>query len=326
VNLETLRILAAFGGALLLAVILGDPFMRGLRRLGLGQHIREEGPQSHWKKAGTLTMGGIIILTALTVVLAVVGALRGFVIPVLLATWGYGLLGLADDVLSVTRGRNMGLKARQKLLGQIVLGILVGYFAHRAGLGRDLPVPFWAGRISLGPFFMIGLSTLAMVSAANGVNLTDGLDGLAAGAVAATAMAQAALAALFGQFELAVFAAAVAGSCLGFLWHNAHPAAVFMGDTGSLALGGALGALAIFSQTTFFLPLLAGLFVLETLSVILQVASFQATGKRILRMSPLHHHFELGGWPETKVVVRFWLLGAIFGLIGLMAARAAYLG
>lgn len=317
---DLLRALLAFGGALLAALLVGQPFLNGLRRLRLGQHIREEGPSTHQQKAGTTTMGGVIILTALAITLFALDAVRGAVAWAFFLTLGFGLLGLLDDFLSVTKGRNMGLKARQKLLGQIALAVLLGIYAYRAGLGVGMPLPFLANLVNLGPFFLIFISSLAAVSGANGVNLTDGLDGLAAGTVALAALAQAVLAYLFGQPGLAVFSAAVAGSCLGFLWFNAHPAAVFMGDTGSLALGGALSATAVLSGTTFFLPIVAGVFVLETLSVILQVVSFQTIHRRIFRMSPLHHHFELGGWAETRVVVRFWLAGLIFGLLGILAA------
>lgn len=189
-----------------------------------------------------------------------------------------------------------------------------------------MPLPFLASLVNLGPYLLIILSSVAAVSAANGVNFTDGLDGLAAGTVAIAAIAQAILAYLHGQPAVAVFSAAVAGSCLGFLWFNAHPAAVFMGDTGSLALGGALSAAAVLSGTTFFLPVIAGVCVLEVLAVILQVVSFQTIHRRIFRMAPLHHHFELGGWAETKVVVRFWLVGLAFGLIGILAAWPGLVG
>lgn len=302
------------------AILLGRPYLYALRRLGLGQHIRAEGPQSHQKKAGTPTMGGVIIISAVSIALAAMGAIKGPVAWAYLSMLGYGLLGLVDDLLSVTKGRNMGLKARQKLLGQILLAVIIGLYAYRADLGSGIPLPFLPNTFSLGPVLLVGLAVMAMVSTANGVNLTDGLDGLAAGVTAVAMCGQAYLCARFGQPELAVFCAAVAGGCLGFLWLNAHPASVFMGDTGSLALGGALGAAAVLSRTVIFLPLLGGVFVLETLAVILQVISFQTTGRRIFRMSPLHHHFELGGWHETKVVVRFCLGGLLFGLVAVLAA------
>lgn len=320
------RVLLAFGSALLSALLVGGPFLTALRRLRLGQHIRAEGPQSHQQKAGTPTMGGIIIITAVAVALLALRAVRGPVAGAFLAMLGFGFLGFLDDLLSVTRGRNMGLKARQKLLGQALLAVLLGLYAAREGLGNGILLPFTALRVDLGTVFLAVLSTLVLVSASNGVNLADGLDGLAAGTVAIAAAAQGALALFFGRPEIALFAAAVAGAALGFLWFNAHPAAVFMGDTGSLALGGALGAMAVLTRTMFYLPLTGGIFVLETLAVIIQVVSFQTTRRRVFRMAPLHHHFELGGWGEVKTVVRFWLISSICGLIGVLAAWPAIVG
>ncbi|MGE5527916.1 MAG: phospho-N-acetylmuramoyl-pentapeptide-transferase [Patescibacteria group bacterium] len=325
-RVDLVRVIAAFAGALIAALIVGRPYLYALRRLGLGQRIREEGPKSHQQKAGTPTMGGVIILTALCVVMLALGAVRGPLAWAFFLTLGFGLLGLADDLLGILRGRNLGLKARQKLLGQAVLAALLVLYALHAGLGRNLYVPFAAAGVNLGPVLLTILTMLAVVSAANGVNLADGLDGLAAGAVAMTLLAQTALALLSRQGEVAVFPAAAAGACLGFLWFNAHPASVFMGDTGSLALGAALSASAVLSRTTLLLPVTAGLFVLETLSVILQVISFQVFGRRIFRMSPLHHHFELGGWQEEKIVVRFWLVSLLFGAAGILAALPRVLG
>lgn len=325
-DLNLVRALVAFGGSMLISLLIGRPYINALRRLGLGQHIREEGPATHRGKAGTPTMGGVIILTGLTVTLLAMGALKGTVGWAFLITIAFGLLGLIDDLLGITKGRNMGLMARQKILGQIVLAVILGLYAYRTGLGTGMPFPFLAGAVNLGPVFLVLFSSFAVVSEANAVNLTDGLDGLAAGMVACAMLAQGFLAYLFGHPEMAVFAGAVAGSCLGFLWFNAHPAAVFMGDTGSLALGGALAAVAILSRTTFFLPITGGIFVLEVVSVILQVIAFQTTGKRIFRMSPLHHHFELGGLSEEKVVTRFWLAGIAFGLLALFGAGPAFWG
>ncbi|MGQ9780346.1 MAG: phospho-N-acetylmuramoyl-pentapeptide-transferase [Bacillota bacterium] len=302
------------------ALLIGKPYINALRRLGLGQHIREEGPKTHRQKAGTPTMGGGIILTGLAVTVLAMGMGRGEVGWAFLVTLAFGLLGLLDDLLAVTKGRNMGLMARQKLLGQLLFGLLLAYGGHRLGAGREMPLPFLTVTVTLGPTLFLLFSSFVAVAATNAVNLTDGLDGLAAGTVAAALLFQGYLAYLSGHPPLAAFAAAVAGSCLGFLWFNAHPAAVFMGDTGSLALGGALAAVAVLSGTTFFLPLTGGVFVLETLSVILQVLAFQTTGKRLFRMSPLHHHFELAGLSEEKVVVRFWLVGLLCGLLALFGA------
>ncbi len=322
--MELFQTVLAFGGALVVALICGYPYLYWLRRLGLGQHIRAEGPSSHQKKEGTPTMGGVIILTGLGVTLFAMRAVKGVVAWTFFLTLGFAALGLADDLLSVLKGRNMGLKARQKLLGQIILACLAAFYALRLGLSRDLPFPFLDLSISLGPTLFFLLAAFAVVSTSNGVNLTDGLDGLAATTVAAAAVAQAALSLLFGAPEMALFCAALAGSCLGFLWFNSHPAAVIMGDTGALALGGALSTAAVFSRTIFYLPLTAGIFLLESLSVILQVLAFQSLGRRIFRMSPLHHHFELGGWAEEKVVACFGLMGLVCGLIALLGAWPAF--
>ncbi|MGE5550682.1 MAG: phospho-N-acetylmuramoyl-pentapeptide-transferase [Bacteroidota bacterium] len=325
-HIDFMRALVAFGGALLVSILVGRPFLYALRRLRLGQQIRAEGPQSHQAKAGTPTMGGIIILTSLSVTMLALRAVRGTVAWAFFLTLGFGLIGFLDDILSVTKGRNMGLKARQKLLGQILLGGILGLYAARTGLGAGLPLPFFNGHVDLGPVLTCAVSVFVLLAASNGVNLTDGLDGLAAGAVAIAAIAQAVLAFLFGHPGHGIFLAAVAGACLGFLWFNSHPASVFMGDTGSLALGGALGATVILTGTTFFFPFTQAVFGLEALSVIIQVFFFQTVHRRVFRMSPLHHHFELGGWREEKVVVRFWLAGLFLGLIGVVGAWAVLRG
>ncbi|MCL6522185.1 MAG: phospho-N-acetylmuramoyl-pentapeptide-transferase [Firmicutes bacterium] len=294
-----------------------------LSALGSRQQIREDAPARHRAKAGVPTMGGLLIVAAVVVATAVAGGWTARVELGLAGLLGFGAIGFLDDLAKVRRGRNLGLRARERLALQLGLGLLLGG-AAAATVGTALQLPGGVA-IPLGSAYVV-FAALWLAGFTNAVNLTDGLDGLAAGTVAGAMLAQGFLAYLFGHPEMAVFAGAVAGSCLGFLWFNAHPAAVFMGDTVSLALGGALAAVAILSRTTFFLPITGGIFVLEVVSVILQVIVFQTTGKRIFRMSPLHHHFELGGMGEEKVVTRFWLAGIAFGLLALFGAGPAFWG
>lgn len=267
-------------------------------------------------------MGGVLILLALAVAVVLTSSMGRDVSIALLATLGYGVIGLLDDGLKIIAKRSLGLRARDKLVGQIGIALLISLFAlSQDGLNTSLIVPFVKTSIELHPVVFVIFNILVMVAASNAVNITDGLDGLAAGTTATAALAFAILAWLSGSHDLAVFFAAVAGACLGFAWFNAHPAQVFMGDTGSLGLGAALAAGAILTGTTLFLPIIGGLFVVETLSVIIQVAYFRLTkGKRVFRMAPLHHHFELGGWSETTVMIRFWLLGLVCAAVGLLGA------
>ncbi len=306
--------------AAVLALVLGPPTIRALTRLGTGQNVRGDGPRTHLKKAGTPSMGGIMILIPAALAAALVSPSKEILPYILFVMLGFGLVGLLDDFLKVARGKSLGLRARDKLLGQILVGtVAILFVLTNPKLGSWLQVPFTATRIQLSGWLYFLIAQFILVGTSNAVNLTDGLDGLAAGSITATAISYTAICLLLGQVELAVFCAALAGACLGFSWFNSAPAQVFMGDTGSLALGGALAAVALFTKTELFLPILGGLYVLEALSVIGQVLSFRLTGKRILRMSPLHHHFELGGWAETKVVARFTLTSVLFGILGLLA-------
>ncbi|MGI6150188.1 MAG: phospho-N-acetylmuramoyl-pentapeptide-transferase [Firmicutes bacterium] len=310
--------LIAFG----VSILAGPGTIYYLRRLKLGQQVRADGPKTHLKKAGTPSMGGILILAALVVAVVLTSSMESQITVALLAALGYGVIGLVDDALKIVAKRSLGLRARDKLVGQIGIGLLVALYAlGQEDIGTTLVVPFSGSTLELHPVVFVLFSVFVMVAAGNAVNITDGLDGLAAGTTAAAALAFAVLAWLQGSPDLTGFFAAAAGACLGFAWFNAHPAQVFMGDTGSLGLGAALAAGAILTRTTLFLPIIGGLFVLETLSVILQVIYFRLTkGKRIFRMAPLHHHFELEGWSETTVMIRFWLVGTVMGLIGLLGA------
>ena len=300
--------------ALAIVLFSGVYFLPFLHRLKYGQSIREEGPASHQKKSGTPTMGGVMIVLAVTLSTLLFAPLTVTTLLALFIFLGHFLLGFADDYIKVVKKRNLGLRAYQKLLGQLLIS-LVTILIGRSLLGHDTSVwvPILGEMWDIGVLYYV-LVVFVLVGTSNAVNLTDGLDGLASGTVAAAALFYAVL--MYGtDHGLMVFSAAIIGACIGFLWYNHHPARIFMGDTGSLALGGALAAVAILSHTEALLPIVGFVFVCEALSVILQVISFQTRGKRIFRMSPIHHHFELGGWSETRVVYTFWAVGATGALL-----------
>ncbi|HEY3426219.1 MAG TPA: phospho-N-acetylmuramoyl-pentapeptide-transferase [Negativicutes bacterium] len=320
------ELLYAAGMALLLAWIMGPLLIPALRRLKFGQSIRQEGPESHYAKAGTPTMGGIIILIAIIIPTVIYVGKSQEVWLALFVTVGHGVIGFLDDFIKVVLKRSLGLKAKQKLAGQIIMAIALAYFATTyLGRGTDLWIPLLGINIDFGPLYYV-LIFLVLVGTTNAVNLTDGLDGLAAGTTTVAAVCYAIIAISFGKIELAVFCVTLAGASLGFLRYNMHPAKIFMGDTGSLALGGALAAVAVMTKTELLLIIVGGVFVIEALSVIIQVVSFKSTGKRVFLMSPIHHHFELSGWPETKVVTVFWLAGATFSVLALIILAASQSG
>lgn len=307
--------LAFILGALLTAAV-GTLLLPQLRRWKWGQEVRQEGPERHLAKAGTPTMGGLMFLIAAPAATWLAGApTTGFLALCLLLFLGYGAIGFADDYIKVALRRPLGLKARHKLAAQAALAAYAGYRVA-AGPGTAVALPFLGGEVDLGGLYL-AFAILVALGAANAANLTDGLDGLLAGTTIAACGAYTFISLAAGRPELAAFAAALAGGCAGFLRFNRHPALVFMGDTGSLAIGGALAALALTTKTELLLPLVAGLWVLEALSVIVQVLAFRLWGRRVLRMSPLHHHFELAGWREADVVRRFWLVAAGFAALGL---------
>jgi phospho-N-acetylmuramoyl-pentapeptide-transferase len=304
----------------LITVLLSPVFIPFLRRLKFGQSIRDEGPQSHQKKTGTPTMGGVMILVSIIVTtLVMTGKFAEPTIKtllLLLVTLGFGLLGFLDDFIKVVMKRNLGLTSKQKLLGQIIISVVFYLILRQNNLPTDVSIPFFDVSFELGwmyVFFII----FWLVGFSNAVNLTDGLDGLLSGTAAIAFGAFAVLAWNLSQFEIAIFSVAVVGAVLGFLVFNAHPAKVFMGDTGSLALGGAIATIAILTKLELLLVIIGGVFVIETLSVIIQVVSFKTTGRRIFRMSPLHHHYELIGWSEWRVVVTFWSVGLLFAVLGI---------
>lgn len=309
------RLLVALVGTYLLALLTGQILIPLLRRLKAGQVVRTEGPRTHLAKAGTPVMGGLIFaIPAVLFTLALAPREPSLLVPVLVAlavALGHGLIGLADDYLKVVLHRPLGLKAREKLLGQVLLALgLAWAAADLLGLGTDVRVPFTGAALPLGSWYYV-LIVLVVLGTGNAVNLTDGADGLLAGSAVAVFGFYSVVALLRGQGGLAILSAAIGAGSLAFLYYNRHPAQVFMGDVGSLFLGGALAALAVLTRTELLLPVAGVLYVVETLSVILQVASFRLTGKRILRMSPLHHHFELAGWPEPAVVRRLWLASVV---------------
>jgi phospho-N-acetylmuramoyl-pentapeptide-transferase len=304
----------------LITVLLSPIFIPFLRRLKFGQSIRDEGPKSHQKKTGTPTMGGVMILFSIIVTTLVM--IEKFSDPtiktylLLFVTVGFGILGFLDDFIKVVMKRNLGLTSLQKLIGQILISIVFFIFLKQLDFSTAIEIPILNYSFDLGYFYALFI-IFWLVGFSNAVNLTDGLDGLVSGTSAIAFGAFAVLAWSQSQFEVAIFSVAIVGAVLGFLVFNAHPAKVFMGDTGSLALGGAIAAISILTKTEIILLVIGGVFVIETLSVILQVASFKTTGKRIFRMSPLHHHYELIGWSEWKVVVTFWTVGLLCSIIGI---------
>jgi phospho-N-acetylmuramoyl-pentapeptide-transferase len=304
----------------LITVILSPVFIPFLRRLKFGQSIREEGPKSHQKKTGTPTMGGLMILLSIVVSTIVMtqkfSSLTVETFLLLFVTLGFGLLGFLDDFIKVVMKRNLGLTSKQKLLGQIVVSVIFYVVFQQSEFSTVISIPLTDISFDLGWGYVL-LVIFWMVGFSNAVNLTDGLDGLVSGTAAIAFGAFAVLAWNQSLFEVSIFSVAVVGAVLGFLVFNAHPAKVFMGDTGSLALGGAIATIAILTKLEFLLIIIGGVFVVETLSVILQVISFKTTGKRIFRMSPLHHHYELLGWSEWRVVVTFWTVGLLFAIIGI---------
>lgn len=309
--------------AFLIAVLLSPILIPFLRRLKFGQSIREEGPKSHMKKTGTPTMGGIIIvlsIVATTLIMLVkyfdgeVSYKMGLLLFVLL---GYGLLGFLDDFIKVALKRNLGLTSKQKLVGQLIIAVIFYYILNQHDFPTYIQIPGTDIKWDLGVGYAI-LIIFMLVGASNAVNLTDGLDGLLAGTAAIAFGTFSVLAWYVNyQVEVSIFSLAIVGALLGFLVFNAHPAKVFMGDTGSLALGGAIASVAILTKLEILLVIIGGVFVIETLSVIIQVISFKTTGKRVFKMSPLHHHYELVGWSEWRVVTTFWFIGLVFAALGI---------
>ena len=334
----TFRTFGATATAILLCLAFGSRYIRWLKEKQIGQSIRELGPQSHLSKKGTPTMGGGLILSSIAISTLLWADLSNrYVWVAIFTTLGYGLIGWIDDYLKVIKKNSKGLTARQKILSQTLVAVIAASVLYAL---RDAPpvlkFPFFKDlSLDLGWFF-IPFASLVIVGASNAVNLTDGLDGLAVGPTITTSLTYALLAYCAGNFviaeylqipfvsgagELSIFLASTGAACLGFLWFNAYPAEVFMGDVGALALGAALGVCAVITKNEFLLVLCGGVFVVEALSVMIQVVSFKLTGKRVFKMAPIHHHFELKGWPEPKVIVRFWIISILLALATLATLK-----
>lgn len=353
----TTRVALANLTALFIALALGPRMIRKLKELSFGQHIREEGPQSHQRKSGTPTMGGLLIVVAIVVPTLLWANLQNrYIWVALLGLLGFGLIGFLDDYAKVAKRRNLGLTGRQKFWAQVLCAMIVGFFllllhAHQAYstainvpffkqfkpdlLIEPLTKSFWTYPLAFVPFYIF--IVFIMVGSSNSVNLTDGLDGLAIGLMiiasgAMTALTYVSSHASFSQYldlarlansqELTIFCASMVGASVGFLWYNCHPAQMFMGDVGSLALGGGLGIIAVLIKQEILLTFIGGVYVIEALSVILQVGSYKLRGgKRIFKMAPIHHHFEALGWAESKIIVRFWIVGLVMALFALATLK-----
>lgn len=336
----TMRAILSTLTALLIAIFIGPKMIRGLQRMQIGQTVRDDGPQSHLSKAGTPTMGGLLILAAIvTSVLLWADLTNRYVLVTLTVVVGYGLIGFVDDYRKVIRKDSKGLIARWKYFWQSVIALGVAFYLYNTAVTpaeTGLLVPFFKEVFPQLGLFFIAIVYFALVGTSNAVNLTDGLDGLA---IVPTILVAGALAIFayvtgntnFAQYlnipyipltgELVIVCTAIVGAGLGFLWFNTYPAQVFMGDVGSLALGGTLGILAVLVRQEIVLIIMGGVFVAETLSVILQVGSYKLRGQRIFRMAPIHHHYELKGWPEPRVIVRFWIISLILVLVGLATLK-----
>ena len=302
--------------AFAIIVILFPPYSRLLRHFGFAKQIREEGPQSHMVKWGTPTMGGLLIISVVLALFAMMKPIQGGIIPPLATLGAVGFLGAVDDYLNARTGE--GIRARQKLLWLIVVGAAVAFQIQSTYQIVGIRVPF-VGDVAIDPVIYVPFAAFAIVAAANGVNITDGLDGLAGGTLAFAFVSFMIIAILNEptQPSVALLCALLIGALLGFLWFNVHPAQVFMGDSGSLALGATLAVIALITGQILVLPLIGLIFVIETMSDIIQIGYFKMSGgKRVFRMAPLHHHFELGGWDEEKIALRFWIVGILAGLLG----------
>ncbi|MCL5292442.1 MAG: phospho-N-acetylmuramoyl-pentapeptide-transferase [Actinobacteria bacterium] len=318
--------------ALVATVVLTPVWIELLKRRNVGQVVRVDGPQKHLVKAGTPTMGGVLIIGVVTAVYFLLSRRDVSGLIALFALLASGVIGLVDDYRKVVKERSLGLRARSKLLWQFAISAVIGLaVVNIANIPANIAVPGTRFAIPLGspafsftlfgaeivvPILYVAFIYLVFISATNTVNLTDGLDGLAAGTVTITVLAYAGIAFRQNHLELAVLSAAVAGACIGFLWYNCYPADIFMGDTGSLALGGVIATLAILTRTELLLILIGGIYVIEGLSVIAQIISFRWFGTRLLKMAPIHHHFELKGWSETQVMVRFWVVTGVLAGAG----------
>jgi phospho-N-acetylmuramoyl-pentapeptide-transferase len=320
-NSEAGRVLISASAALLMCLFLSPKFIEFLRNRGLGKNIREEGPEGHKVKAGTPIMGGIIIVISFAVPYLCLSTRDWASMGVFGATLACALLGFVDDYMQIVRRRSLGLRGRTKMVVLLLISVGLWWVAtHRAHMSETVSLRPFDAHIDLGPAYILFIY-FVFAGTTNAVNLTDGLDGLAAGCASIVLLAYIGITFLAGDFDLSILSGCLVGACIGFLWFNAFPATVFMGDTGSLGLGGAIAGLAIMTKTEVLLILLGGIFVIEALSVAIQVISFQTTRRRVFLMAPIHHHFELKAWSETKIILRFWIVASIFSAIGFTIYR-----
>ena len=303
----------------LIVVILGPIFIPMLTKFKFGQTVRDDGPQTHLQKNGTPTMGGVIMIIAILITGLTRAKLDKDLLVGLICITGFGLVGFLDDFIKIKMKRSLGLKAYQKIILQFALALFVAYYQYSASpSATQIMVPFTDYVINLGPLY-VPIMMFIIIGTVNAVNLTDGLDGLASGVTLIVSAFFMILATSIGNSDIAILAAATGGACLGFLGFNSYPAKVFMGDTGSMALGGAVVAFAVLTNSVLLIPIVGGIYFAEAISVIIQVVSFKLTGKRVFKMAPIHHHFEQCGWPETRVVFIFWITTMVLSWIGIIA-------
>ena len=303
----------------LIVVILGPIFIPMLAKFKFGQTVRDDGPQTHLQKNGTPTMGGVIMIIAILITGLTRAKIDKDLLVGLICITGFGFVGFLDDFIKIKMKRSLGLKAYQKIILQFALALFVSYYQYSASpSATQIMIPFTDYIINLGPLY-VPIMMFVIIGTVNAVNLTDGLDGLASGITLIVSIFFMLLAISVGNSDVAILAAATGGACLGFLGFNSYPAKVFMGDTGSMALGGAVVAFAVLTNSVLLIPIVGGIYFAEAISVIIQVTSFRLTGKRVFKMAPIHHHFEQCGWPETRVVFVFWITTIVLAWIGIIA-------
>ena len=305
--------------AFLIVVILGPIFIPMLAKFKFGQTVRDDGPQTHLQKNGTPTMGGVIMIIAILITGLTRAKIDKDLLVGLICITGFGFVGFLDDFIKIKMKRSLGLKAYQKIILQFALALFVAYYQYSASpSATQIMIPFTDYVINLGPLY-VPIMMFIIIGTVNAVNLTDGLDGLASGVTLVVSAFFMILATTVGNSDVAILAAATGGACLGFLGFNSYPAKVFMGDTGSMALGGAVVSFAVLTNSVLLIPIVGGIYFAEAISVIIQVLSFKLTGKRVFKMAPIHHHFEQCGWPETRVVFIFWITTVVLAWIGIIA-------
>ncbi len=306
--------------AFVLVMVMGPILLPLLHKFKFGQTVRDDGPQTHLAKTGTPTMGGVMLIISILITTILRSKLNSDVFMALLCMLGFGVVGLLDDYVKIKKERSLGLTPMQKIIMQVLLAVVISVYRYKTiGQGDQFIIPFINIGLSVGILY-IPIMVIIILGTVNAVNLTDGLDGLASGITAIVSMFFLIFAfAVVNNSEISQLSAATLGACLGFLWFNVNPAKVFMGDTGSMALGGAVAAFAIFTNSALIIPIVGGIYFAEALSVIIQVLYFKKTRKRIFKMAPLHHHFEQCGWPETKVVFIFWIVSVVLALVGVIA-------